>query len=114
MAGSGIQQPRTRAQRQALVAAYAASGLSQRAFCAQHGIGVSTLRYWQKRLADAEATADGAPAPSTRLVPVQVLEESIVGTGVTLVGAGGVRIEVAASFDGATLRRVLATLGTAA
>jgi len=111
MAGSGIQQPRTRAQRQALVAAYAASGLSQRAFCAQHGIGVSTLRYWQKRLADAVATADNAPAPGTRLVPVQVLEEPLASTGVTLVAADGVRIEVAADFDGATLRRVLATLG---
>jgi hypothetical protein len=45
------------------------------------------------------------------LVPVEVLDEPPTGSGVVVVAGGGVRIEVTAGFDGATLKRVLATLG---
>jgi hypothetical protein len=33
-----------------LMAQYEASGLKQRAFCAQHGLAYSTFCYWRKRL----------------------------------------------------------------
>lgn len=112
MAGSGIQQRRTHAQRQALVAAYDASGLSQRAFCAQYEIAVSTLRHWREPPADAVAAAQSTPRQGARLIPVQVLgEEPSATSGVTLIADGGLRIEVATGFDGPTLARVVATLG---
>jgi hypothetical protein len=47
-------------------------------------------------------------------VPVEVLDEPIVGSGVIVLAGGGVRIEVMPGFDAATLTRVLATLGRGA
>ena len=50
MAGNGRPEQRSREQWAALVKEHAASGQSQRAFCAARGIGQSTLRYWRRRL----------------------------------------------------------------
>jgi hypothetical protein len=36
------------------IAQWKCSGLAQRAFCAKHGLAVSTFRWWRKRLADAQ------------------------------------------------------------
>jgi hypothetical protein len=47
-------------------------------------------------------------------VPVEVLDEPATGSGVVVIAGGGVRIEIMPSFDGATLKRVLATLGAGA
>ena len=43
---------------QRLVDEQAASGLTQKAFCAQAGIAVATLGYWKHKLRD-----EGAPRP---------------------------------------------------
>jgi hypothetical protein len=104
---------RSRAQWQALVTAYEASGEALRAFCARHGVAVSTFRHWLKRL-DQAAAVSPTPAPRARLVPVEVLDEPLAGSGVIVVAGGGVRIEVMPGFDAATLKRVLATLGAGA
>jgi hypothetical protein len=111
MARTGNRQRRTRAQWQALVAAYEASGESQRAFCAEHGVALSTLRHWKDRQA---GTAWKAAPAVARLVAIEMIEEPAAGSGVVVVAGNGVRIEVAAGFDGATLKRVLATLGAGA
>jgi len=60
---------RTAAQRRELLERYARSGLSRRAFCAQEGIGESTLGAWQRRLRNAasstpEATQERATPPA--------------------------------------------------
>ena len=47
--------------------AWTRSGLSARAFAAQHGIGHDSLYWWRRRLRDAPPAAS-TPAP--RLVPV--------------------------------------------
>jgi hypothetical protein len=113
MAGSGRRGRRSRAQWRALVSAYEASGQSQREFCAQHEVSVSGLRHWQGRLAvDGGSDGRGLLAQEApRWVPVRVLEAAPAGSGVVVVGAGGVRVEVSAGFDGATFERVLAVLG---
>jgi len=41
---------RSRADWEHLMAQYEASGLKQRAFCEQHGLGYSTFCYWRKQL----------------------------------------------------------------
>lgn len=113
MAEGGIQRRRSHAQWRALVSAFEASDQSLRLFCAEQGIAISTFRHWLTRLGQA-ATASAAPpgpSPVARLVPVEVLDEPPTGSGVVVVAGGGVRIEVTAGFDGATLKRVLATLG---
>ena len=118
MAQTQICRRRTHAQWQALIAAYAASGESLRAFCARHGLVVSTLRHWLTRLAlgpvAAVSAAPPLPAPGPRLLPVRILEKPQVGSGVVVVAGGGVRIVVTPGFDGTTLKRVLATLGAGA
>jgi hypothetical protein len=113
MAGTEHYDRRTRAQWRALVAGYEASGVSQRAFCEQRGVALSTFRYWRARLARDAGEVRPASARALQLVPVQVLAEPPAGTGsgIVLLAGGGVRIEVATGFDAATLHRVLATLG---
>lgn len=109
---------RSEAQWRALVRAYAGGGQSRRAFCAQHGIADASLRHWQRRLSGEAEDGGACGARGSWLVPVRVLEavteEGPGNSGVVLVAPGGVRIEVAAGFDAATLKRVLATLGTGA
>jgi len=51
---------RTAAQRRELLERYARSGLSRRAFCAQEGIGESTLGAWQRRLRNAASSTPEA------------------------------------------------------
>ena len=116
MAQRQIRRRRTHAQWQVLIVAYTASGESVRAFCARHELAVSTFRHWLARLGQS-ATVDAAAPESShtaRLVPVEVWDEPPAGSGVVVVAGGGVRIEVTPGFDGATLKRVLATLGAGA
>ena len=105
---------RSAAQWQTLVGEYAASGLSQQAFCERRGVALSTFCQWRRRLAAQTAESAPAPreAPALRLVPVRVLEEPSAGaaSGIAVIAECGVRIELARGFDGATLQRVLATL----
>lgn len=49
---------RSPAQKQALVEAFYASGLTKTAFCKHHGIATSCLNRWQKALSP-EASANG-------------------------------------------------------
>ncbi len=46
---------RSRADWERLMAQYKASGLKQRVFCEQHGIGYSTFYYWRKQLRQSAA-----------------------------------------------------------
>lgn len=40
--------------RQQVLAAYRASGMTQKAFCREHGISLSTLGYWLRRERESE------------------------------------------------------------
>jgi transposase-like protein len=115
MAEAERYRRRSAAQWRALVREYEASGLSQRAFCQRRGLVVGTFRQWRRQLASAAGSTGAVQelTPAVRLVPAQVLEEraGAVGSGIVVVTAAGVRIEVAAGFDAVTLQRVLASLG---
>ena len=102
---------RTPAQWAALVGEFEASGQSQRSFCAERGVGQSSLRYWRGRLRGHAAGAQEAPV-AARLVAVKVLEEppAPASGGVVVLTPRGLRVEVARGFDPETLARVLATL----
>lgn len=114
MGGSGRPEQRTREQWAVLVEEHKVSGQTQRAFCAERGIGQSTLRYWRRRL--EEDALGGERGAGARLVPVRVRREAPMEgvSGVSLVAGGGVRIELAPGFDATTLERVLASLRAAA
>ena len=107
---------RTPQQWARLVEKYEASGQSQRRFCAEHGIGQSSLRYWRRRLGQGAGAEGGQASPGVRLVAVKVLDDApaLPDSGLVVVSPRGVRVQIARGFDTATLARVLAALEAAA
>ncbi len=57
---------RSRAEVEALVAEYEASGVTRKAFCAGRGLSEATLDLYRKRL---EVQLSGSPGPWTYLFP---------------------------------------------
>ena len=60
---------RGRDEWQRLMAAYEASDLAQRAFCAEQGVAYSTFCYWRRRLRQEEK-ATGREGPALVELPV--------------------------------------------
>ena len=91
--------------------------LSRRAYCAKHGLSVSSLGYWSRKL-PAPATDVAVTDAPLRLVPVELIAEpgspmsrgGESASGIRL-HTGAVRIELAVGFDVPTLRRTLEALG---
>ena len=86
-----------------LVAAYERSGATRKAFCAAMGIAVTTLDYYRRRVKSERSRQVG-------LVPVEVKREA-GREPLALVLRGGLRLEIGAGFDEATLRRIVEALG---
>jgi putative transposase len=95
-----VSGKRSEAQWRALVSAFKNSGMSRRAFCARHGVALSTFDWWRKRLgavpreaaagraqADAlfvELTAPAAAIADTRRVVAAWDLELELGAGMVL------------------------------
>lgn len=80
------------------------SGLTVREFCEERGLSEPSFYAWRRVLAERDAA-------SAVFVPVEVASEAPAG-GASLelvVGVGRV-VRIAAGFDAATLRRLLAVL----
>jgi len=93
----------------------ASSGLSVAAFCARHGLAVSTFYPWKRRLASEATQTPRAATPAfveARMVPAERRPVSADdhGGGVTIVLACGRRVFVAPGFDPRLLLDVLGTL----
>ena len=98
----------SRAEAGKVVSEYEASGLSREAFCAQRGMGITTLvRYFRWR---KEAQGVG----KAEFVAVQVTRKqlrSVAGEGkLTVALANGRRIEVGSSFDSPMLEQLVRLL----
>jgi len=92
---------------------YARSSLSQKAFCARHGLALSTLTYWRGR---ERNRVSGQPAsfvevPQSAMVTVP---SPMADTGVLIELPGGVRLEVSQATDPKWLAALLRELGTVA
>jgi len=98
--------PRRRSQAEAdrLAAEFETSGLSRREFCRNRGLNVSTLDAYRKRLRRTQ------PEGAARLVAVEVSAARPAASGVAVVLADGLRIEVSRGFDAATLSQLLSLL----
>jgi len=79
-----------------VVEGFVKSGMTRREYCAQHGIGISTLDYWRRAYRKQKP----------KLVRVAIQETEPV-TGFTLVLANGRRIESAWSFREMDLQRLI-------
>jgi len=88
---------RSRQEAAALVRECEASGVSQREFCAERGVALSTLTLYRRRI-----RAGATP----KLLPVNVL----AAVPVVVAHPNGLRIELGRDFDADTLRRLLETL----
>ncbi|MGB5252296.1 MAG: hypothetical protein WBN68_06185 [Sedimenticolaceae bacterium] len=81
------------------------SGLTQKAFCQQHGLELASFRRWR-----AIAMREGGPAGSSvvSFLPVNVVEPGTANLSVVM--NDSLRIEIPAGFDLATLRQVVQAL----
>ena len=90
------------------------SGLPRHAYCAKHGLAVSSFGYWSRKQR-VGATDVAPPCVAPRLVPVELVGEptgltETARSGVQL-HTGAVHIDLAVGFDVPTLRRALEALG---
>ena len=81
---------RGEAQWQAILSAFAGSGLSQKAFCEREGLAVSTFQYWKRRLAKADAQASSESAPA--VIDLGALEDRPAGWEVEIALGDGVSL----------------------
>jgi hypothetical protein len=111
------QKRRSREQWQVLIRDWPGSGLTVAQYCERRGISVANFHRWQERLrresAEVVERPRRGPAEPIRFLPVHVsaaLEPPRADPALTLVFAGGVRLEVVPGFDAATLQRVVQVL----
>jgi hypothetical protein len=93
---------RSRAEATQLAVEFAASGLTRREFCEQHQVAINTLNRYISRHAQSSA------AP--QFVRVEVAEPACADAGVSVVLAGGRRLQLDKGFDAATLRAAVSVL----
>ena len=93
---------RRRAEADKLLADYRASGLTQKHWCEERGIGIASLRYWLKR--------EREEARGYSLVPVEV-EGRSGGNGVLDLQVKGLDLRVGAGSDLRALAALLKELG---
>lgn len=112
-----MRRRRSWAEGAQLVAEFEQSGLRRKEFCAVRGLNVFTLDAWRRRIAQSRIPE--------KIVPVEIVEgrksvpspvkigSAAAGGQFRIVLAGGLRVEIAAGFDAAELRRLLAALAPA-
>ncbi len=81
---------------------YRSRGMSRKAYSQEMGIAVTTLDYYLRR-------ENGRDRKQAGVLAVE-LEPSVAQSPLTLILREGLRLEVPAGFDEATLRRLLSVL----
>ena len=107
------KQRRSQAEVRRLVEEFKRSRMNRSQFCRQRQLALSTLK---RHLASEPAPTAARRPANSRLVPVEVLKSrtkphpAASTGGVTILLAGGRRIEVAPEFDAPTFHRVVQLL----
>ena len=97
---------RRRAEADQLAAEYEASGLTREAFSEQQDIPLKTLGRYVTRYRREKTATGGSP----RLLRVEVTPPAGTISPLTVLFAGGRRIEVSRGFDPVTLRQLISLL----
>ncbi len=101
-------QRRTQTQWRKLVSGWPGSGLSQANYCDRHGVSVASLQRWRSIFRDEHTDVVQSDAEPLRLLPVSLADPPTnPASGICLVLADGLRIELAADFHPSALRQVL-------
>ena len=103
-----MQQRRTRAEIEQIVAEFADSGLNRTEFCRRHDMGLGTLnRYLKQRHEGADASEAHSGLVAVELAGTTLAIAHDYGCGLAVVLSRGRRIEVGAGFDEPTLQRLV-------
>jgi hypothetical protein len=89
-----------------ILSVYEASGLTQREFAQQAGMGYSTLTYWLRR-----RRREGVPLKPARWWPVEVKPEGRGGGAYQVQSAAGPSVRIPCGFDPAEVRTLLELVG---
>ena len=81
------------------------SGLTQKAYCQQHGLGLASFRRW-RHIAMREGGPEGSSVVT--FLPVNVVEPGTANLAVVINDT--LRIEIESDFDPHTLRQVVRAL----
>jgi hypothetical protein len=92
------------------IAAWLASGLTQRAFCEREHLKRPTFDYWRRRIKPEPTPATAPRAAKERLTLVPVAVQRRGDEAIVLKSPGGWQITLPASIDAALLAAVLAHL----
>lgn len=107
-----LRRRRSRAEVEALVTEFEASGLRRETFCLQRGLAVGTLDKYRRRIHRGLHSGGGSLLPVE--VPSLMPHEASSGDGVLVVELrSGHRIEVGRGFDAGTLERLVTVLDRA-
>ena len=87
------------------IRAWEESGLTQKAFCEQHHLGLASLQRWRRLFKTEEASSNSAPVA---LLPVRVKETR--SSNLNVVINDDLRIEIPSGFDPSALRQVIEVL----
>ena len=87
------------------LAQWQASGMTQVAYCRQHGVNRDQFSYWKKRLLSARSA--GTAPGGTDLIAVHMAS---AGATLAVVLNDHLRVDVYPGFDPATLRAVVQAL----
>jgi len=99
------KEDRAKARRE-MVERYERSGKSQREFCEDEGVGLSTLQLWMRK-----TSVGGKPAPmALREVEWPAAPTTTPGWGLELVSPRGWTLRHREALDGAGLARLLKNL----
>lgn len=87
------------------------SGKSQREFCEERGIPLSTFQWWRKRLREqTEQDREDPGFVEVALRPRQSLQGGSTVASPVVVAVGSYRVEIAGAFDSTTLETILDVL----
>src|SRR5664279_40818 len=107
-----VRRRRSRAEVEALVAEFAASGLMRASFCRQRGLAVGTLDKYRRRV-QRKPQSGGGPLLAVEVVS-STEKDSKSNAGhdgvLIVVSRSERRIEVRRGFDAETLERLLTVL----
>lgn len=81
------------------------SGLSQKAYCARHHLGLASFQRWRRILMMEETSKE---TPPVAFLPVNLVEPS--ASSLTLRVNDNLSIEIQAGFDPNTLKQVIQVL----
>jgi hypothetical protein len=92
---------RTSAEMYPLIEAYYGSGQSQRAFCAEHGLGVAVFGYWRGKYRQDHA------APVSGFLEIQPETAPTEKAHVEILYQGGVRVRLFSAVTPAYVRSLI-------